>query len=145
MGNLKVTIEHGSGLSSLINAKTVVIGAAVVLVAGSGGASGLVSGLTDLLYWVAAVVAVLVIGGGYVIYRATRHAKGTNYVRSINGMTQRDVVIEENAKMRRQLADIRAMRRQVEAARALGLDYAPGFLPRQHPGDMVWEAEVIEP
>ena len=141
MGDLKVTIEHGSGLSSLLNGKTVLIVAAVVVIGAGGGASGLVSGLNDLLYWVAGVIGVAVAGGGYAIYRATRHAKGRDYVQSIHGPSERNILIDEQRALRREIARTRAMRYDIERARLLQAALAPDYA---RPGTEVWEAEVIE-
>jgi uncharacterized membrane protein len=139
VGDLKVTIEHGSGLSSLLNGKTALIVAAVVVIGAGGGASGLVSGLTDLLYWLAGVMVVLVVAGGYLIYRATRHAKGQNYVQSINGPSQRNILIDEQAALRREINRTRAMRYDIERARIIQAALAP-----QDP-HRAWSAEVVEP
>jgi hypothetical protein len=139
MGDLRVTIEHGSGLSSLINAKTVVIASAVVLIAGSGGASGLVSGLNDLLYWLAGILVVVVAGGGYAIYRATRHAKGKDYVQSIHGPSERNRLLDEQAALRREIARTRAMRYDIERARIIQAALSD---PDPH---RAWSAEVVEP
>lgn len=134
MGDLRVTIEHGSGLGGLLNGKTALVVAAVVVIGASGGLGGVESGLNNLLYWAAGVMLVLVAAGGWLIYRATRHAKGTAYIRSVHGPTQHEIVLNENRAMRRQLDDIRAMRRQMAAAEALGLTYHPPVI----------HAEVIE-
>jgi hypothetical protein len=139
MGDLRVTIEHGSGLSSLLNGKTALIVAAVVVIGAGGGASGLESGLNDLLYWVAGVVGVLVVGGGYVIYRATRHAKGQNYVQGMHGPSQRNILLDEQAALRREINRTRAMRYDIERARIIQAALAP-----QDP-HRVWSAEVVEP
>lgn len=111
-----------------------------------GGASGLFRGLQSALIWLASVTAVAVVAGSVIIFRATRRVKGTDYIRSVHGPTERDLVVEENAKMRRELADIRAMRRQVEAARALGLSWPPEYKQAMtYPEPVMVKAEVIEP
>jgi hypothetical protein len=139
MGDLRVTIEHGSGLGSLINGKTLLIGAAVLVIAASGGLGGVTSGLTDLVYWVAGVMVVLIGAGGYLIYRATRHAEGQNYVQSINGPSQRNILIDEQAALRREINRTRAMRYDIERARIIQAALAP-----QDP-HRAWSAEVVEP
>jgi hypothetical protein len=139
MGDLRVTIEHGSGLGSLINGKTLLIGAAVLVIAASGGLGGVTSGLTDLVYWVAGVMVVLIGAGGYLIYRATRHAKGTNYVQSINGPSERNRLIEEQAALRREITRTRAMRYDIERARIIQAALSDPDPHRE------WIAEVIQP
>lgn len=135
MGDLRVTIEHGSGLSSLLNAKTLLVGAAVVVIGGGGAVSRLESGLTDLLYWVAGVMFVAVAVAVYVIIRATRRTRGQTYIRSVHGPTERDAILDERARLRREIALTRAARYQLEVARRMQADV---------PVDYV-QAEVIKP
>lgn len=147
MPHLDGAHTHGGSINWRLAAVAAVIGGVVA----AGGASGLIRSAEELLYWVGGIIFVASAVVSCLAIRAMRHSKGKTYIQSIHGPTARNLVVEENARMRRELADIRAMSRQVEAARTLGVSYEPGFMrfaadymPRQHPGEVVWEAEVIK-
>lgn len=136
MGDLKVTIEHGSPLSRLLNAKTLLIGAAVVVIGASGSLSGVESGLTSLVEWVAVIVAVVVAVVVAFAIRATRHHRSKDYVRSIHGPTKRDQALDELAEIRRQIAISRAARYQLEVER---------LVHGHFPADYTVHAEIVDP
>lgn len=127
MGELNVHIRHGGGsnpLSALMNPKVLVIGALAVAVAAGGGAGALSSGLTDLLEWVAGVLAVAAAVIGYFVVRHLRTSPTRAYIKSVHGPTARDLVLDKAAELRQEIAYTRAARYQLEVARRMQGDFS---------------------
>jgi hypothetical protein len=126
-----------------------------VAVAAGGGASGLVSGLTDLLYWIAGVTGVAVIAGSYLMIRATRRNTGHAYIKSVHGPDERDLVIEQARAMTREVGMVRQIRREIEVERLRQLIFADDdryrdrdygvTWPYLSERDEKWTAEVLNP
>lgn len=130
MGELNVHIRHGGGsnpLSALMNPKVLVIGALAVAVAAGGGAGALSSGLTDLLEWVAGVLAVAAAVIGYFVVRHLRTSPTRAYIKSVHGPTERDLVLDKAAELRREIALTRAARWRLEVAQRMTADL-PGLM-----------------
>jgi hypothetical protein len=151
MPHLDGAHSHGSGFDWRMVAAVAVI----VVVAAGGGASGAISGLVELLYWVAGVVGLAVIAGSYLMIRATRHARGQDYVKSVHGPTEHDLAIEQARAMKREVSMVREIRREIEKERLRQLIFADDdryhdrdygvTWPYLSERDEKWTAEVLNP
>jgi hypothetical protein len=110
--------------------RMLVIVLAVVAVAAGGGASAVTSGLTDLLYWVAGLVGLLVAASVVLVIVFRRQIFRPLTVRHT---TQADILAEKRAE----LAKIRAMRRQIEAARIAGVPITADMLAMAEDPDLM--------
>jgi hypothetical protein len=96
--------------------RAIVIIAAIGVIAASGGVSGALSGLTELLWWLAGVFWATATVVTALVIRATRR-RTPDYVRSIHGPTIRDHDIDENQRLLRETREIRATRLALERER----------------------------
>lgn len=117
MGDLEVRIRHGGGGRK--PAVLVIAGAAVILSAGS--AATVVSGLDDLLYWLAGITGLAVAASVGLLWAFRRRIFRPLAARH---RVQGDIMAEKRAE----LAKIRAMRLQMEAARIAGVPITADML-----------------
>lgn len=113
MPHLDGAHSHGSRFDWRLLAAAAVIGA----VAAGGGASGVLAGLTDLLWWVAGVMLAAAVGLGVIIFRATRGNPTRAYIKSVHGPTAHDLVLDQAAAMKREVGMIKEIRRELEMNR----------------------------
>lgn len=116
MGDLRVTIEHGSSGPS---PKILVIGGGLVLLTASGGVSAVTSGLMDLLWWLFAVMAAVIIVVSVIVVRKIRATRHHGYVESIHGPSERNRLIDLEHEKRSELARIKAIRHDIERERVI--------------------------
>lgn len=139
MGDLKVTIEHGSGSRTALWA---VIGGLFLAALGGETAAGVASDLSAALLWVGGTLAVAVAGLSVFLIRAMRRRWRPGYVRSMHGPTERDRQLDQMAEKKRELDRIRRLRLQMEDGLILHGSIT-GRMPRQHPGEAAWQAPFV--
>ena len=129
--------------------------------------SGVIASFLDFLWWLAGVFGAAIAVTGAVAWRkrdAIRANYKPNYVRSIHGKTAHELVLDDNARLRAEIAQNRAleadsarMHHQAQLNAYYGSlqpgwmgDHAPDYIQRGTitgrfgPPREVWEAEIVE-
>lgn len=96
-----------------VNWILVVIVGVLAMLGGGEAATSVIDGLTALLIWLAVVLGLAVFLGAAIVIVALKR-RTPDYVRSIHGETERDRILGENARLKR---EIRAMRDRPEIQR----------------------------
>lgn len=96
-------------------------------------------GLETALWWVAGGLTLSVAVIGALVWRSWRRFRA-DYVRSIHGTAARDLVVEENERLRREIEHIWAMRLELERQRLIYGAQPPGWM--DVPADYVQQGTI---
>lgn len=120
MGKLDVHISHGSGSGWLIP----VVALSGLAILGTGGATGVVSGVSTALEWIGGAIffAVMVL----IVALAVVYRRGRLQIAHRGDPRARLDAIE--AEKRAELAKIRLMSQNIEAAQLAGIEITPAIL-----------------
>lgn len=120
MGKLDVHISHGSDHGWLV--PVIVVGGLAVMA--GGGLSGAASSVTSALIWAAVVAGITVLAMAVALVVLMRRS-GFKMAHVGDPKTTMSAI---EAEKRAELAKIRAMRLQIEAARIAGVEITPDML-----------------